>query len=245
MVFLTKIDNYSDSQGNEIISERTVSERVSVNFRGKNNRLIVDPTANIQRLDITFDCDNGSVSIGRNIGKPALLAYMRVGQDSRVIIGDDVSSTRLCVFVAVEGTTLRVGNDVMIASSVEIRTDDAHPIFDVASGMRVNPSTNVTIGDHVWLGNRSVIMSGTEIGDGSVVGHSALVKGRFPNNCIIAGVPARILKQDIAWERPHLSLSKPFYKPDASTVAKSPYWNFTTDSLGLPEDQATGGQHSS
>jgi hypothetical protein len=40
-------------------------------------------------------------------------------------------------------------------------------------------------------------------------------------------VPARVIRTDIAWERPHLSLAKPYYKPDASTITKSPYWALT------------------
>lgn len=129
--------------------------------------------------------------------------------------------------MAVEGTSLTVGDDVMIASNVEIHTDDAHPIFDVESGRRINWSKNVDIGNHVWIASRAIIRPGTSIGDGSVVGLNSIVKGRFPNNCIIAGTPARVVRRNVAWERPHLSNSKPFYKPDASTVKKSKYWNLT------------------
>lgn len=37
------------------------------------------------------------------------------------------------------------------------------------------------------------------------------------------------MRRDVAWERPHLSGHAPFYKPDASTITKSPYWNPTRD----------------
>lgn len=46
---------------------------------------------------------------------------------------------------------------------------------------------------------------------------------------MIVGIPARIVRRNIAWERPHLSLTKPYYKPDASTVQKSASWNLTIE----------------
>jgi len=38
-----------------------------------------------------------------------------------------------------------------------------------------------------------------------------------------------VVRQHVAWERDHLSLRKPFYKPDASTVRKTRYWNLTVE----------------
>nr|WP_256676296.1 acyltransferase [Pseudomonas sp. CM27] len=118
----------------------------------------------------------------------------------------------------------------MIAASVQIRADDAHPIFCVKSGERLNLPEPVIIGNHVWIGARAAILGGTSIGDGSIIGFGSIVKGVFPNNCIVAGTPARLIRKDVAWERPHLTLSKPFFKPDASAVEKSVYWNLTSES---------------
>jgi acetyltransferase-like isoleucine patch superfamily enzyme len=128
---------------------------------------------------------------------------------------------------AAEGTTITIGRDVMFASGNQVRADDGHPIFNVRTGKRVNWSRDITIGPHVWVGANVAILAGSEIGEGSVVALGAVVRGRFPNNCIIGGVPARILRRDIAWERPHTSLREPFYKPDASTVRRSRYWHLT------------------
>ena len=68
-----------------------------------------------------------------------------------------------------------------------------------------------------------------------MIGYGSIVTRNVPNNCIAAGVPATVIRRDIAWERPHLSMTKPYYKPDASTVSRSPYWNLTEDDdLGDP-----------
>lgn len=225
---LTELSTYSDDRGNKIVSPTTFTNNIQVTFRGSNNTLIVDPTAKVAWLRARFDCDNGVLELGgKSARRGPLRADVRVGQDSSIRTGKNVTTTKLCLLVAVEGTSLTLGDDVMIASDVEIRTDDAHPIFDVESGRRINWSKDVHVGNHVWIASRAIIRPGTSIGDGSVVGMNSLVKGNFPNNCIIAGTPARVVRRNIAWERPHLSNSKPFYKPDASTVTKSKYWNLT------------------
>ncbi|WP_417373140.1 acyltransferase [Glutamicibacter protophormiae] len=222
------LSSYSDEFDNEIIYEGPRIEGVQVHFRGKNNKLILNSRVRISSGSIfRFDCSNAVVRIGK--GLHGLHAFMRLGEDACIEIGDDVTSTTRVMFCAVEGARISLGNDVMISGDVQIRTDDEHPIFDVISGVRVNPAKPVVIGDHVWLGWGARILGGTSVGSGSVVGASALVKGSFTNNCIVAGVPARDIRHNIAWERDHLSLKEPFYKPDDSSVEKSNYWNLSSD----------------
>ena len=49
--------------------------------------------------------------------------------------------------------------------------------------------------------SEAFIMHGTEIGSGSVIGAKSVVKGRYPNNCVVAGNPAECVKTDVAWSR--------------------------------------------
>lgn len=226
MVSLNRIEAYQDNNGNVIYSESTY-EGSSVTFRGKNNVLRILPGAKLAQMIIDFDCDDGYCEIGSNsIGTP-FKAACRIGLGSKIIIGKNVTCTFRCTITAVEKADVRIGDDCMLSSGNEIRTDDAHPIFDVTTGKRLNPARSIVIGDHVWLSGRAVVFGGGEIGRGSVIGFGSFVKGKLPNNCLAVGVPARVLRRDIAWERPHLSLSKPWMKPAASSVTKSRYWEMT------------------
>lgn len=80
-------------------------------------------------------------------------------------------------------------------------------ILDVRTGQNTNASAELSktkkiiIGNHVWIGQDATLLYNTDIGDGSIVGTKSLVKGKFPNNCVIGGNPARLLKADIAWSR--------------------------------------------
>jgi acetyltransferase-like isoleucine patch superfamily enzyme len=226
---LTALAAYADERGNVVEFAGTTDARIEISFTGSGNRLVVASEVRLVELVVHFNCDHGVVEIGPSRGVPAFSANLRVGQDARIVIGRDVSSTSRVGFSAVEGASVVIGDDVMFASDNQVRCDDGHPIFDVGTGLRVNPARSITIGNHVWVGWGAVLLGGTSIGAGSVVGMGSIVKGRYPNNCIIAGTPGRVVRRDVAWERPHLSLVKPYYKPDASTVTRSPYWQRTVD----------------
>lgn len=228
---ITTLSPYEDANGNTINFTGSIAMGIEVNFRGANNRLVVAPNAKLGKLVVHFDCDNGAVTIGGNKGAPELSLNIRVGQDASVTVGDNVSTTTYCLISAVEGTSVEIGDDVMIASENQIRADDAHPIFDVTTGERVNPSRSIKIGAHVWLGHSAIVLGGSEIGKGSILGIGSILKGKIPNNCIAAGAPAKIVRRNVAWERPHLSKTKPYYKPDSSTVEKSRFWDLTVEEV--------------
>lgn len=227
MIRTTNLANFDDASGNKIEYDGKESDAVRVKFTGSNNLLKVHSEARIGRLTIDFDCDNGRIEIGPSKGVPSFSASIRIGQDSSVIIHDNVSTTAQCVMSATEGTTITIGRDVMFASDNQIRADDGHAIFDVVSGKRVNISSDINIGNHVWLSRGASVMGGASVGDGTVIGFGSIVTGDIPNNCVAAGIPARVLRVNTAWERAHLSMSKPYYKRDSSDVRKSPYWHTT------------------
>ena len=55
----------------------------------------------------------------------------------------------------------------------------------------------VKIGKNVWIGQKSRICKGVEIGDNSIVAANSVVTKSVPANCIVAGNPAKIVKTDI------------------------------------------------
>ncbi|KAA0911378.1 acyltransferase [Pusillimonas sp. ANT_WB101] len=228
-VKLHKISKYLDEMGNSIVSS-DIYEDVKVSFRGFNNKLIIHNTTRLDVFSLSFECDDGYVEIkGHEIAGKGIKASIRVGEKSRVIIGSDLTCTGVVSISAAEGSSVIIGDDCMFASQNEVRSDDAHPIFDIRSGKRINMSQDVYIGDHVWLAKRAVVLGGSDIREGSVIGFSAVIKGHIPNNCIAVGIPARVIKKDIAWERPHLSISKPYVKPDKASISISKYWRFTQE----------------
>jgi acetyltransferase-like isoleucine patch superfamily enzyme len=230
MVDLDSLAPYADADGNEVVpGAGEYAGKVEIVFRGSNNRLEVADGARFRLLRVVFDCSNGSVVIGRSGRAGNATWSIRVGEDAEVVIGEKVTTTGRTSVSAVEGTRIAIGDDVMISSDVRVRGDDGHAIFDVRSGKRVNPARDITIGNHVWLGLGCSVLGGASIGSGSVVGTRSVVTAAIPNNCVAVGAPARVVRRDIAWERPHLSFDQPPFKPDVSVLRRKSrrYWNLT------------------
>ncbi|GAA3768294.1 hypothetical protein GCM10022240_20940 [Microbacterium kribbense] len=220
---------YEDDEGNRIEYDGPPRENITIAFRGGGNLVRVHAKASATKLHVDFNSSNGTFILGANPHQRAFSAGVRVGEDATVRIGNGVSATAAVTISAVEGVSVIIGNDVMFATANQVRADDGHPIFDVRSGKRVNKARSIRIGDHVWLAYGAMVLAGATIGEGSVIGAGSIVTRRIPNNVIAVGSPATVVRKDIAWERPHLGLVAPFYKPDASTVQKSKYWNRTVE----------------
>ncbi len=95
-----------------------------------------------------------------------------------------------------------VGDNVLMASKCFI-SDTNHGSYngDAQDSPYIKPnerrlvSEEVIIGNNVWIGENAVILAGTIIGSGCIIGANSVVHGIFPENCIIAGVPAKIIKR--------------------------------------------------
>ena len=91
---------------------------------------------------------------------------------------------------------ITIGKDVAIAREVIIRDTDSHDILD-GHHTKTKP---VTIGNHVWIGTRAIIMKGVTIGDGAIIAAGAIVTKDVPANCIAAGIPAKVIRENVKWK---------------------------------------------
>jgi acetyltransferase-like isoleucine patch superfamily enzyme len=63
--------------------------------------------------------------------------------------------------------------------------------------------TDITIGDHVWIGQNVTILKGARIGKGSIIAACALVHRDIPDKQLWGGVPARLLRENVSWVASH------------------------------------------
>lgn len=90
----------------------------------------------------------------------------------------------------------------MFAYDIDIRTGDSHSIIDTLTNERINYAQNIHIGNHVWIASHVSILKGVHIADSSVVATRAVVTRSFEEkNILIGGMPAKKLKENIAWDR--------------------------------------------
>ncbi len=231
MLQVHKLERYKDDQGNEIVYDGEIRDaKIDIRFKGSNNRLVISPKADVKDLLVTFSGDNGQIDIEQTTKKRAGLRFeLRCGHESRIRIGENVGCAGRTFLSAVEGVSVTIGADVMFAKNIEVRGDDTHPIFDVHTEKRVNPSQSIVVGEHVWIAKHAVVMGGVTIGDGSVIGFRSIVTSSIPNNCIAVGAPARVVRRDIAWERPEVVPRRPNELYPRKGEKSTQYWNPTVE----------------
>ena len=121
--------------------------------------------------------------------------------NAAIFLGDDIRVTWSLTINARNNGLVHFQDDCLIASKVQCNTDDMHSIRDLATGKRLNIfGGHILVGRHVWVGQESLLLGNTTIGDGAVVGARSLVKNTYPANCVLAGIPARVIKSGITWD---------------------------------------------
>jgi acetyltransferase-like isoleucine patch superfamily enzyme len=86
-----------------------------------------------------------------------------------------------------------LGNGVMLANGAYVTDSDWHTVYDRT--VRDERPTPVHIGDNVWLGDHSTVLKGVTIGENSVVAARAVVTRDVPSNVVVAGSPAKVVKE--------------------------------------------------
>ena len=108
----------------------------------------------------------------------------------RLIIGDR-AFINYGVDIAATGL-VAIGADCLIGTHVSIIDNDFHGVVD---RQRVPSPKPVIIGDNVWIGNRAIILPGVTIGEGAVVGAGSVVTRDVPARTVVAGNPARVVRE--------------------------------------------------
>ena len=127
--------------------------------------------------------------IGQNsfIEPPFYCAY---GQN--IYIGDHVYLNFLCTIL--DNAEVRIGNHVMIGPGVQIYTA-AHLLEAEPRIQGLEVARPIAIEDNVWLGGSAVLLPGVRIGRNAVVGAGAVVSRDVPANTVVAGNPARVIRE--------------------------------------------------
>ncbi|MDN3449396.1 sugar O-acetyltransferase [Planococcus sp. APC 3906] len=110
---------------------------------------------------------------------------------SNINVGENFFANYDCVILDV--CNVIIGDNCMMAPKVSIYTA-THPLEAAARNSGREFGKPVTIGDNVWLGGNAVIGPGITIGNNVVVAAGAVVVKDVPDNVVVGGNPARILK---------------------------------------------------
>lgn len=189
---------YKDNQ--EIYNPSSI-KNLNISFAGKNNL-----------IEIHEPCTYGTVNNINIHGNDCKLILNKCTLNSLTInmqhqaycfIDEQTTIGGYFHFANERNLSLKVGKDCMFSGQVAVWGTDGHIITDKNTDKCINRTKNgIVIGDHCWIGYRSTILKNTILQANTIVGAESVVRGHFDeSNIIIAGNPAKKIKENIEWQR--------------------------------------------
>lgn len=137
------------------------------------------------------------VHFGNNV---SIGAYSRVivstslnNPGDKIVIGDNVGIGEFAYLGG--GGGLTIGDECIVGQYFSCHPEN-HNCDDLAVSIRHQGVTRkgIRIGNNCWIGSKVTVLDGVEIGRGCVIAAGSVVTKSFPENSIIGGVPAKLLK---------------------------------------------------
>jgi acetyltransferase-like isoleucine patch superfamily enzyme len=148
---------------------------------------------------ICFICPGVKLEIGRHatlrIGRWAWVGHgskIRV-HEGEVSIGAKTVMGQECTISAYQH--VEIGRECIVADRVML-IDFDHGVVEVERPIRLQGiyKRDVRVGHNVWIGYGACILRGTTVGDNAIVGTSTVVTKDVPQNAVVAGAPARVIR---------------------------------------------------
>lgn len=213
-------DDNLTKQGNRIVvmhSDNTSSEKfdvitpeealrryhLNVKYRGQNSIIIIWDDISLKNSSITMG-ENGLIYFGHDFKTRHSLNINLGNRNGTVYFGDECNIGTMSIYAGDEkNMEVLIGDRFMSALNVELRTSDGHTIYSMDEpNVAINKANfGIHIASHVWVGMNVFIGKDVVIPPDCVIGAgSTLTKKTFRSNCIIAGTPARIIRENINWD---------------------------------------------
>jgi len=162
--------------------------------------------ANYNGFTVFFPFKNSEIIIGKgsSINSGSLTNLLGLYQRTilvaryggKIIIGQNAGISGATIYSMEE---IKIGKDCLIGANCKIIDNDFHPL-DLTKRL-LNKSVDIKkspihIGDDCFIGMNAIILKGTFLGNNCIVGAGSVVSGSFPDNVILAGNLAKIIKKN-------------------------------------------------
>lgn len=172
----------------------------------KLNKVKFGKKLNLYGIPVIFRKKGSQLTIGENCSIKSSFLSNLIGinhrtiivtrtEEAKINIGDNVGISGATIY-ARKGIT--IGNNTLIGGNVKILDNDFHPLQVQARNnddKSMIKSKEIIIGENCFIGCNSILLKGTKVGNGSVVGAGSVLSGIYPDHSIIAGNPARIISK--------------------------------------------------
>ena len=167
----------------------------------------------LKGVPVIFNKNGATLCLGDNVTIKSSFLSNLVGLYSRTIIVTRAPGASITIGnnVGISGATIyarkgiSIGDNTCVGGNVKILDNDFHPI-DMEDRIKLLndkhggdsdliPAKEIVIGKNCFIGCNAIILKGTVLGDGCVVGAGAVVSGKFEDNTVIAGNPAKVIRR--------------------------------------------------
>lgn len=180
----------------EIDPDHLANGEGTIELSGSGNAVIIEKPMVYGRLSISVA---GGARVFFGAGCSIADVYVDSPRGAAISVGAGTWFNGGSAFRMDEECGITVGRGCLFGDEVRIWTSDMHSVVDMRC-RRVNTPREVVIGNRVWIGFRSLVLKGSRIGDGSVLGAGAVLAGSIPDNCVAAGNPAKVVKRRVTWD---------------------------------------------
>lgn len=164
----------------------------------KNNKLIISKTSSLKGCNIRIRGENNFVEFKDNTSFRNTKIEVR-GKNCTLIVGKGTGTgDNTYISVRENGTKIIIGENCMFSRNSKIMTSDGHDVYK--DDKRINFAKDIIIGDNVWVTDNVTILKGVTVGNGAILAINSTVTKNVPNNSIIAGNPAKVVKEGIEWK---------------------------------------------
>ena len=204
---INKLHYQIGDEKNLIVKNKKTSPTSKEEEASRNNVIRYDgSTENIPKNITTYffkNANNVTIEIAKSKelethGKIIIRAF---GQNCKIHIGKNFKLRgKLLIELGGKDNSIYIGDDCLFADDVTIFSTDFHRIYDKNNKL-LNPPQPVTIEDNCWIGRHVKILKGSHNPKNSAVGICSVVNKKFDKqNILLAGTPAKIIKEDIYWK---------------------------------------------
>lgn len=123
---------------------------------------------------------------------------IRCDKNAVIELGKNFYCNKNCHLRSAE--SIRIGDECSLGWNVQINTDDGHAILH--DGEPVKRVGSIDIGNHVWMTSNTIVTKNVKVADGCIIAQGAVVsKSVTEPKSLVGGVPAKVIRQNIEWEK--------------------------------------------
>ncbi|MCT4587343.1 MAG: acyltransferase [Carboxylicivirga sp.] len=171
-------------------------------------KLFLEVDTRRKRIKSLYYFKRSDVRIGKNVTFKGISNNINIGDDFVIYnncifefgLNAKITIGHSCLFsygVLIQNTNnISIGDYVQVGEYTSIR-DTSHRSVDANIPIKKQGdiSDSIVIGSNIWIGKACIILPGTVIDDGVIIGANSVVKGHLKKNCVYAGAPLRFIKE--------------------------------------------------